>query len=51
MLMRSQPRPHATFRYPSERGRLGTERDFSRQVRQVTSHQNWKQGCELTLGN
>ena len=44
MLMQCQPRPHATFRYPSERGRLGTEREFSRQARQVTSHQNWEQG-------
>ena len=51
MLMQCQPRPHATCRYPSERGRLGTEREFSRQAWQVTSHPNWEQGCELTLGN
>ena len=40
-----QPRPQANSRYPSNRRRLGTERDsvlveFSQQVLRLTSRQN-----------
>ena len=42
-----QPHPQASSRNPSERRRLGTERQFSQQAWQVTSHSN----SQRTTGN
>ena len=51
-ILSEQPRTQACSRYPSGQRRLGTEREFSRQARQVTSHPKSPRttGDEAALG-